>query len=238
MSDQRMFDDPARLEEEQAVGWRSFLMPVGAIVALVGLAMGIWFLVDQQAAPNAAAMLYDLIGNPTEAAALRGGSGDQTVAKLILAAVALVVGVGGIWLFYAGLNAVVMRLGARWRGRLLPWVFVGPALALLAIYLVWPAVSTIIKSLTEGDGLDNYEWALTTPENHNMYFNNIIWLVVGMAGAVGLGLLIAACSTGSSTSRWPRPSSSCRWRSRSWVPRSSGASCTPGGQRASPSTAC
>ena len=129
MSDRRMIDDPARLEEEQAVGWRSFLMPVGAIVALVGLAMGIWFLVDRQASPNAAALLYDAFGDTAEAEALRAGSGNKNVAKLVLAAVALVVGVGGIWLFYAGLNAVVMRLGARWRGRLLPWVFVGPALA-------------------------------------------------------------------------------------------------------------
>jgi alpha-glucoside transport system permease protein len=191
MSDPRMIDDPARLEEEQAVGWRSFLMPVGAIVALVGLAMGIWFLVDRQASANVAALLYDVVGDSTQAEALRGGSGNKNVAKLVLAAVALVVGVGGIWLFYAGLNAVVMRLGARWRGRLLPWVFVGPALALLAIYLVWPAVSTIVKSLTEGDGLDNYVWALTTPENHDMYFNNFLWLVVGVAGAVGFGLLIA-----------------------------------------------
>jgi alpha-glucoside transport system permease protein len=191
VGDPRTIDDPARLEEEQAIGWRSFLMPVGAVVALVGLAMGIWFLVDRQASANVAALLYDALGDSAQADALRAGSGNKNVAKLVLAAVALLVGVGGIWLFYAGLNAVVMRLGARWRGRLLPWVFVGPALALLAIYLVWPAVSTIIKSLTEGDGLDNYVWALTTPENHDMYFNNLLWLVVGVAGAVGFGLLIA-----------------------------------------------
>jgi alpha-glucoside transport system permease protein len=153
--------------------------------------MGIWFLVDRQASSNVAATIYDLIGNPAEAQALRAGSGNKNVAKLVLAAVALIVGVGGIWFFYAGLNAVVMRLSAMWRGRLLPWVFVGPALALLAIYLVWPAVSTIVKSLTEGGGLANYEWALTTPANHDMYFNNLLWLIVGVAGSVGFGLLIA-----------------------------------------------
>ena len=91
--------------------------------------MGIWFLFDNQASANVAAIFYDLLGNPAEAAALRAGSGNRNVAKLILAAVALAVGVGGIWLFYAGLNAIVMRLSPRWRGRLLPWVFVGPALA-------------------------------------------------------------------------------------------------------------
>ena len=177
--------------EQQPVGWRSFLLPVGAVVALVGLAVGLWFLIDRQASLNAAAILYDLIGNAAEADALRAGSGNRTVAKLILAAVAMVVGVGGIWLFYAGLNAVVMRLTARRRGALLPWVFVGPALALLAMYLVWPVASTVIKSLTEGAGVANYEWALTSPANHQMFINNVLWLVVGVAGSVGLGLLVA-----------------------------------------------
>jgi alpha-glucoside transport system permease protein len=177
---------------EEPLGWRGFLMPIGAILALAGLTIGLWFLIDRQASANLAAVLYDLLGSPSEAQALRAGSGNKTVAKVILAAVALLVGVGGIWLFYTGLNGVVMRLSARWRGRLLPWVFVGPALVLLAIYLVWPVVSTLIKSFTEGAGVSNYEWALTTPENHQMYLNNALWLIVGVAGSVGLGLLIAA----------------------------------------------
>jgi alpha-glucoside transport system permease protein len=177
--------------EERPVGWRSFLLPIGAVLGLVGLAVGLWFLIDRQASANVAAILYDIIGDAAEANALRAGSGNRTVAKLILAAVAMVVGVGGIWLFYTGLNAVVMRLSARRRGALLPWVFVGPALTLLVLYLVWPVASTIIKSLTEGAGVANYEWALTTPAHHQMFINNVLWLVVGVAGSVGLGLLIA-----------------------------------------------
>ena len=120
------------------------------------------------------------------------GAATAIAAKLVLAAVALAVGVGGIWLFYAGLNAIVMRLSPRWRGSLLPWVFVGPALALLTIYLVWPVVSTIDQVLHASVmGLANWQWALTNPANHQMYMNNILWLVVGVSGAVGLGLLIA-----------------------------------------------
>jgi alpha-glucoside transport system permease protein len=177
---------------ERPAGWRGFLMPVGAILALVGLAIGLWILLDRQASSEAAALLYDAIGSSTEADAIRAGGGNQTLAKLVLAGVALLVGLGGIWLFYAGLNAIVMRLAVRWRRALLPWVFVGPALVLLTLYLVWPVVSTVIKSVTEGGGISNYEWALTTPANHQMYINNVLWLVVGVAGSVGLGLLIAA----------------------------------------------
>jgi alpha-glucoside transport system permease protein len=178
-------------ELDERTGWRGFLMPLGVVLGLAGLIMGIWFLIDDQASANVAAILFDLVGDTAGADALRAGSGNRTAAKLILAAVAMLVGVGGIWIFFAGLNAIVMRLGDRWRGRLLPWVFVGPALLLLTIYLVWPVVSTIIKSFTVGAGIGNWDWALTNPANHQMYINNVLWLVVGVAGSVGLGLLIA-----------------------------------------------
>lgn len=180
------------VSREEPLGWRGFLLPIGAILALAGLLIGLWVLIDRQAAPSIAAVIYDLLGNPAQAADLRRGGGDQGLVKVVLAAVALLVGVGGIWLFYAGLNAVTMRLQPRWRGRLLPWVFVGPAVALLTVYLVWPVVATIYKSFTAGKGLANWEWALTDPANHAMYFNNVLWLIVGVAGSVGLGLLIAA----------------------------------------------
>ncbi|MEX1296061.1 MAG: sugar ABC transporter permease [Candidatus Limnocylindrales bacterium] len=177
--------------DEQPTGWRGFLVPLGVVIGLAGLLIGIWFLIDDSASSNVAAWLYDLIGDSAEADALRAGSGNRNVAKIILAAVAMLVGVGGIWLFYAGLNMVVMRLSPRWRASLLPWVFVGPALLLLTIYLVWPVISTIIKSFTEGAGVANWEWALTNSANHSMYVNNVLWLLVGVAGSVGLGLLIA-----------------------------------------------
>ena len=176
---------------DERTGWRGFLVPIGVILALAGLVIGIWFLFDTQASANVAALFYDLLGDSAQADALRAGSGNRTAAKVVLAAVALAVGVGGIWLFYAGLNAVVMRLQSTWRNRLLPVVFVGPALFLLTLYLVWPVVSTTIKSFTEGAGLENWTWALTNPANHQMYINNVLWLIVGVSGSVGLGLLIA-----------------------------------------------
>ena len=104
-------------EIDERTGWRGFLVPFGVILGLAGLLIGLWFLIDDQASANVAAWLYDLIGDTAEADALRAGSGNRNVAKVILAAVAMFVGVGGIWLFYAGLNMVVMRLSARWRGQ-------------------------------------------------------------------------------------------------------------------------
>jgi alpha-glucoside transport system permease protein len=189
---------------ERHAGWRGWLLPIGALLGFVAIVLGLVFLANQQAAADVSAWFYELLGNTEEAEALRRGGGDRFVAKLIVMAVALVIGVGGIWLIYTGLNVVVERLGQPWTSRLMPWVFVGPALLLLTVYLVWPAVSTIFLSfgfditlippsvkIDPNAGVDDWIWGLTNPNNHRIYLNNIIWLVVGTAGSVGLGLLIA-----------------------------------------------
>jgi len=184
--------DQTTLDEPRDSALRIALIVLGAILAVVGLIVGVFFLVDQQAAASGTAVFYEIFGNQSEADALRAGGGNTVVPKLLLAAIALAVGVGGIWLFYYGLNGIVMLLAPRWRRRLLPWVFVGPALFLLVVWLVWPVIRTVTLSLTEGNGAANWEWALTASSNHQMYINNILWLVVGVAGAVGFGLMIAA----------------------------------------------
>ena len=74
------------------------------------------------------------------------------IAKLLLAAIALLVGVGGIWLLFIGVGALVSLLPAKWRDRILPWVFAGPALALLAVFLVYPAAGTILRSFQDEAG--------------------------------------------------------------------------------------
>ena len=55
--------------------------------------------------------------------------GDQFIAKLLLAAIALFVGVGGIWLLFTGVSSVVERFPPTIRDRVLPWVFVAPGAA-------------------------------------------------------------------------------------------------------------
>lgn len=189
---------------EQETGWRGLLLPLGALLGLIAIVAGLVFLADQQGAANLSAWFYDLIGNSQEAEALRRGGGDRFLSKIIVMSVALLIGVAGIWLIYSGLNVVVERLGSPWTHRLIPWVFVGPALLILTIFLVWPVVSTIFLSfgievrlippslvVTQGAGFDDWVWGLTNPQNHRTYLNNILWLVVGTVGSVGLGLVIA-----------------------------------------------
>lgn len=77
-----------------------------------------------------------------------------------------------------------------------PWLFIGPALLLLAAYLVYPVVATLWLSFFDRSGeafvgLDNYRWALTDSEFRQSIFNNILWLAVVPAACTFLGLVIA-----------------------------------------------
>jgi len=72
-------------------------------------------------------------------------------------------------------------------------VFVGPALALLSVYLVYPAAGTVWRSFFDSSGaftLANYA-ILTTPDFVEILRNNMVWLVVATGGSVLLGLIIA-----------------------------------------------
>jgi alpha-glucoside transport system permease protein len=174
-------------------GLSRFVLPIAGLIALGLCAAGILVLLDPQGGPNLLASIYDALGNKSGALALRNGTGDQLVAKIILALIALAVGVGGIWLLFIGTASLVSQLPAKWRDRILPWVFVGPALVFLAVFLVYPAAGTIVRSFTDNDGqvtLRNYQ-VMTDAEFVGILRNNVLWLVIGTAGSVGLGLVIA-----------------------------------------------
>lgn len=172
---------------------RRFAPVLAALVGIGIVAVGVVILLDRNASSNLLASIYDAIGNTQAAEDLRAGVGDQLIAKLVLAGLALVVGVGGIWMVFIGASAVVGLLSPRWQGRILPWVFVIPAMVLLTVYLVYPTIGTIITSFTvqtDGDPLANYK-QLTSPLFLDIIRNNIIWLIVGTGGTVLLGLLFA-----------------------------------------------
>jgi alpha-glucoside transport system permease protein len=78
----------------------------------------------------------------------------------------------------------------------LPWLYIGPALLILAFFLVYPALNTLYLSLFDKRsenfvGLDNYIWALTSKEMLTAFKNNILWLVLFTALTVSLGLVLA-----------------------------------------------
>ena len=170
-----------------------FVLPIAGLIFLGFCVGGILVLLDPQGGQNLLASIYDAIGNASGADDLRNGQGDQVFAKLLTAIIALAVGVGGIWLLFIGTAWLVGLLRANWRDRILPWVFAGPALILLSIFLVYPAAGTVVRSFTDNDGqltLRNYE-VLADPAFIGILRNNLLWLVLGTGASVLLGLVFA-----------------------------------------------
>src|SRR5690554_5421963 len=116
--------------------------------------------------------------------------------KLLQIALAIVVGVGGVWLLYWALDRVVTLLPERAQAAVRPFVFAGPALMILGFYLVYPTVDTILTSLrnARGDefvGLDNYIRIFTESSYLLSIRNSVFWAVIVLIVCVIAGLAIA-----------------------------------------------
>ncbi|MGB5446764.1 MAG: sugar ABC transporter permease [Psychromonas sp.] len=78
-----------------------------------------------------------------------------------------------------------------------PWLFLGPALFFLGLYLVYPVFDSVFLSLhgRNGEnfvGLDNYQWLLNDNEFRESLTNNVLWLLIVPALSTFFGLVIAA----------------------------------------------
>lgn len=125
---------------------------------------------------------------------------DSNAPKWIVTVVAIVWGVGGVAILFWIFNWFVEMLGDTWQGRLQPFVFVGPAIAILAWYLAIPVGRTFWISLYDRNGpqfgefvgLANYATVFTDRLMREAFRNNIfLWIIFGVPLTVGFGLLIA-----------------------------------------------
>lgn len=120
---------------------------------------------------------------------------------ILSALLSVVAGLAISFLIYWALNWVVERTNQRWKARLLPYVFFGPVLLLIAVFLLYPAIRTLISSFVEqsqrrgeGDtfvGLQNYIDLFTTPSFIGVLLNNLLWVAIVPISAVIVGLLVA-----------------------------------------------
>jgi len=134
---------------------------------------------------------------------------SSSAPKWVTAAVAIVWGVGGVALLFWVFNGLVERLPDEWTERLLPFVFVGPAMAILMWYLALPSLRTFYLSLFDRDGppsdvgffqsfasdafvgLQNYVAVFSERLLTEALRNNLMWIVFGSTLTVAAGLLIA-----------------------------------------------
>jgi alpha-glucoside transport system permease protein len=94
------------------------------------------------------------------------------------------------------------------QGNITPWLYLGPALIVMATFIVFPAFNTLYLSFRNADGsawateacragepcwgiLENYRYALTSQIMLTAFFNNLTWILTMVTGTVLLGLLIA-----------------------------------------------
>jgi alpha-glucoside transport system permease protein len=78
-----------------------------------------------------------------------------------------------------------------------PWLFLGPAVLALTLYLVYPVVASVWLSLHDKAGQDfvgtaNYRWLVGDPGFRESMRNNFLWLLVVPAASTFLGLVAAA----------------------------------------------
>lgn len=76
------------------------------------------------------------------------------------------------------------------------WLYLAPALVLLAAYLVYPTISTIVLSFRDPlsgtwVGLRNYISLFTSREILLVFRNNLLWLFLFTGATVTIGLLLA-----------------------------------------------
>ena len=121
---------------------------------------------------------------------------DADANRLVLAGVAIVVGGGGVFLLFWAMNSTVNHLPERFREGVRPYVFVGPALVILAVFLVYPVISTIIISFgdSRGEGfvgLDNYDFVFSDESMLRSIRNTAGWIVIVPLVAVTIGLAFA-----------------------------------------------
>jgi alpha-glucoside transport system permease protein len=88
------------------------------------------------------------------------------------------------------------RASVKWQGWLRYGVFLGPALLLLLVGLIYPALRTIWMSFMDKRsesfiGFDNYIWAFTIPEIQIVLRNTVLWVIFVPIVSTLIGLAIA-----------------------------------------------
>ena len=121
---------------------------------------------------------------------------DSDAPKIVVAAVAVVWGGGGVALLFLVANWLIEPLPSVWTRRLMPFLFVGPGVAMIIYFLALPTIRTFIASLFDRDGsafvgLQNYIDVFSQPAMLITFRNNLMWIVFGASLTIIFGLIIA-----------------------------------------------
>ena len=265
----QMVTTPQATGEKGLNGLARTALSVGVATAVFFiLRWSVAFMKDREAPEQLLLNLYARLGLDSALATLQETGLNPLTGKLMITAVALLVGIGGVWVLFWVANDLIARLPFGVRERIRPFIFVGPAILLLATYLIYPAFNTLYTSISEDIlnvpeivpeqywasdsiaadlvddaenltfsrylidtdqfelarvianekpvwllirpktitdeagaerrvfgltalGLQNYQFAFTSPEMQIAFRNNLLWLILGTGGSVVIGLVFA-----------------------------------------------
>jgi alpha-glucoside transport system permease protein len=119
---------------------------------------------------------------------------DSNAPQIVITVVAVIWGVGGVALLFFVANWLVEQGSEKLVKRIQPYIFIGPAVGLLAWYLAVPTVRTFVLSLYNEQGqltINNYTAIFNERIMIEAWRNNLLWMSIGTFLTVGFGLLIA-----------------------------------------------
>jgi alpha-glucoside transport system permease protein len=118
---------------------------------------------------------------------------------LLTALQAVVAGIAITALIYWLLNLLIHRLPERIKKKVEPYVFIGPVLLLIGIFIVIPTIQSIRLSFMEEEidgsttwvGFQNFKDLFAEDYFPNMVVNNLMWIAIVPFMTVAIGLAIA-----------------------------------------------
>ena len=121
---------------------------------------------------------------------------DKDSNRIFVVLVAIAVGVGGVFALFWAMDRVVSWLPERWSEGVRPYVYVGPAVVLLSVFLIYPVLDTLLTSFKDASGkhwvgLDNYRFVFSDPSMLRSIRNTAGWVIIVPVVAVTVGLLFA-----------------------------------------------
>ena len=118
------------------------------------------------------------------------------VIKILNTILTVVAGIGVALVLYWILNKVAELLPGRWEDRLKPYFYILPAVAAIALYVLYPGIQTVVYSFANKDstkfvGFSNYTKLLSSSGFQQTLITTLVWIIVAPLAAVVLGLLVA-----------------------------------------------
>ncbi len=115
------------------------------------------------------------------------------VSAVLVGVVAIIIGVVGVFAMYTLVDLGIKRLPDNIGRTVQPYAWAGPAVVVLGIYLVYPAINTVQLSFADatGEGFvgwDNYRYVFSDPAMLRSLRNTLFWIFVVPAAAVSIGL--------------------------------------------------